>query len=70
MVVIIQLHKEFRIWQEIVPWLTEHCGPVLNSKPIVYWRGKGWELSYERSNCWQVRIDDKQLLTVFLMRWA
>lgn len=66
----IQLHREFKIWRELVPWLTAHCGPVLNSKPVVYWKGQGWKLSYARSNCWQVDIDNKHLLTMFLMRWA
>jgi hypothetical protein len=67
---IIELHKEFRFWHEMVPWLTEHCGPVLNSKPIVHWQGRGWELSYAHPYCWQVDIDDEQLLTAFLLRWA
>lgn len=67
---IIQLHREFKIWREIVPWLTEHCGPVLNSKPIVHWKGRNWELDYAHSTCWQVRIDDERLLTLFLLRWA
>jgi hypothetical protein len=67
---IIQLHREFKIWREIVPWLTEHCGPVLHSKPIVQWHGRNWKLDYVNSTCWQVRIDDEHLLTLFLLRWS
>jgi hypothetical protein len=67
---IVQLQREFRIWRQMVPWLTEHCGLVLNSKPIVYWRGRGWELSYERPGCWQVTIDDPHVSSLFLLRWS
>jgi hypothetical protein len=67
---IVQLQREFRIWRQMVPWLTEHCGSVLNSKPIVYWRGRGWELSYERPSCWQVTIDDLHVSSLFLLRWS
>lgn len=67
---IIQLHREFRIWREIVPWLTENGGPVLHSKPIVQWHARNWDLSYVDPHCWQVRIDNERLLTLFLLRWS
>jgi hypothetical protein len=67
---IIELQKEFKIWHEMVPWLVKHCGPVLNSKPVVYWQGRAWELSYEQSNCWQVNINDEKMATLFVLRWA
>ena len=67
----IELHREFRVWREIVPWLTECCGPVLSNNPAISWRGQGWELTYSiHSNCWYVSIENEQLITMFLLRWS
>jgi hypothetical protein len=67
---VVQLQREFGTWREMVPWLTEHCGPVLNSKPIVHWKGREWELIYEIAGRWQVSIDNDQLMTAFILRWS
>jgi len=66
----IQLYREFRIWRDLVPWLIEHCGPVLHSRPIMQWHARNWGLSYVNPHCWQVRIDDDRLAMLFLLRWA
>jgi hypothetical protein len=67
---VVQLQREFRIWREMVPWMTEHCGPVLNKRPVVEWKGHGWELRYEFSDWWQVTIDDPHVSSLFLLRWS
>jgi len=66
---VVQLQREFGIWREMVPWMTEHCGPVLNKRPVVDWRGREWELSYESSNYWQVNINNEKMATLFVLRW-
>jgi hypothetical protein len=67
---IIQLREEFKVWRELVVWLTEHCGPVLNNKPVLYWKGREWELIYGSSGCWQITINDPHVSSLFLLRWS
>lgn len=33
-------------FQEIVDWLTANVGPLLNSRPIVEWTGRGWHMEH------------------------
>jgi hypothetical protein len=35
-------------WAPILYWLQENIGPLLHSKPIIFWHGKGWHMKLGR----------------------
>ena len=35
-------------WAPILHWLQENIGPLLHSKPIIFWHGKGWHMKLGR----------------------
>lgn len=60
---------------EMKEWLTEWVGARLPTEAFP--RGKGWEIRHRyvqddvRSRSeWEIRIDDPQLMTLFLLRWS
>lgn len=35
-------------WAPMLYWLQENIGPLLHSKPIIFWHGKGWHMKLGR----------------------
>ena len=35
-------------WAPMLHWLQENIGPLLHSKPIIFWHGKGWHMKLGR----------------------
>lgn len=65
---------------DIVHWLQENVGPVLHSKPLIYWHGASWHMrSYYVTNIttgpyrdhgWSVEFDREEDAVLFKLRWA
>lgn len=34
----------YRNYSDIVQWLQENVGPLLHSKPLIFWHGQGWHM--------------------------
>jgi hypothetical protein len=75
----------FDVWGvtylQLINWLEENVGPILNSSPIMYWRGQGWIVqaveytldaptNYRHYMMFRVTIDNLQLATLAQLRWA
>lgn len=38
--------KVYKPWAEVLHLLIENVGPMLHSKPIIFWHGKGWHMTF------------------------
>jgi hypothetical protein len=64
----------------MIRWCEENVGELLWSRPIIEWHGKGWHIknasipdskwSKRTIRVCEITIDDEQLLTQFVLRWA
>ena len=38
--------KVYKPWAVVLHLLIENVGPMLHSKPIIFWHGKGWHMTF------------------------
>ena len=38
--------KVYERWAVVLHWLQTDIGPMLHSKPIIFWHGLGWHMSF------------------------
>lgn len=65
---------------DLVHWLQENVGPVLNCQPIIFWHGQGWHMrnyyvAYPdnpeyNDHGWSVEFDKEEDAVLFKLRWA
>ena len=71
--------KTYGRYAEVLEWLQDNIGPLLHSKPIIDWQGKGWymksasELSRKRDGyraCWAVEFINEKDAIWFSLLWG
>ena len=62
----VQGHKKR---EEVLQWLQDRVGPMLWSRPIVEYCGKGWHMVVQQ-NIWEIKIDDPKLHTLAILKFG
>lgn len=55
--------------EKMINWLIKEIGPVMWSRPIVEYMGKGWHVK-NNYNGYEVQITDDKDAVLFALKWT